>query len=95
MRRGVEKRRRREEGRERQEMRSLSTPLEPSTCHRREMDLQLRRIIAELCRGGADGRLLSAVKKTILKETRREGQRIEEMRKRIDEEMRKNRYRTQ
>ncbi|GMS89475.1 hypothetical protein PENTCL1PPCAC_11650, partial [Pristionchus entomophagus] len=95
--RGMEKRRRREEGRERKELRSLSSPLEPLSCQQREMDLQLRRIITELCRGGADGRILSTVKRTILEDMRREGRRMEEMemRTRIDEELRKNRYGTQ
>ncbi|GMR33487.1 hypothetical protein PMAYCL1PPCAC_03682, partial [Pristionchus mayeri] len=56
-----------------------------------ETDLQARIIIAQLCQGGADGRVLSDVKKSILEETRKEGQRMDEgeMRARFEQELRR------
>ncbi|KAF8385827.1 pstk-1, partial [Pristionchus pacificus] len=87
-RRGVEKRTRREEERREEELSAASTRDEIHSSNVQvDTDLQLRRIIAQLCKGGSDGRFLSSVKKKILEETKREGRMMseEEMRRRIEE----------
>ncbi|GMT33573.1 hypothetical protein PFISCL1PPCAC_24870, partial [Pristionchus fissidentatus] len=91
-RKGRQKRIKMGEETEREERLRISDclPIQSSTSDYNEMDLALRRIVSQMCRGGADGRMLSKVKKKIMEEIRRgEKMNENEIRRRIEYEMKR------